>query len=218
MGAVCDAWRTFLSSKTMDRLIRLKGSINWFSKWEYFDVLNFEFECDEASLLKTIRQLLLHEFRQQEFTFRRTDIFDARAWLHVPLNYLVNGLEGFNARTGSEGRRYQDEVLKKHEVPKIRFGIKKSWDVTTSDFSLKHRLKDGRRFAELFFTHPNLDPRFVGNRWVAEGEFAKEATRPEMLEALLLRVEEKATQHHFRIIDRWTLRELNNVPHPCTAS
>jgi hypothetical protein len=217
VGARCDAWRAFLSSDTMKRLNRVKGRIIWFNQYEYFDTLLAEFDCSEATLRKVIREILLPEFRDNAFAFRRKDIFDARAWATVPLNWFTQGLDGFQQRK-DDRRRFQNEVLEACEVPKVQFAIKLPWDVTSDYFTLKHRLKNGQRVAELLFDHPELDPRFQGRRWVADGVFPTATSRAEMLKALFRQAEEKCANHQVRIIDRWTLRELNNDPHPCTAT
>lgn len=201
-GLRCDAWREFFSSETLRTLKRIKGHCIWFNRYEYFDKLIAEFDCAERTLRNVIKGLLLPGFQDRPIDFLRSDIYDARAWARVPLNWLLEGLQSFGERDPNQPRQWQHEVLETNQVPEIQFGVKKPWIVTRDCFSLRHRLKDDGRFAEMTFAHPDLDPRFENKRWVADGKFAREATRAEMEAALFAQVEERCARHLVTITEQ----------------
>lgn len=194
-GLRCDAWRTFLTSDTVRAFKRLKGQCIWFNRYEYFDKLIAEFDCTERSLRRVITARLLPEFQDRPIEFVRNDIYDARAWAHIPLNWFVDGLAPLSERDPNPGPRWQYEVLAANEVPDVQLGIKKPWAVSRDSFSLRHRLKNGSRFALMTFAHPQLDRRFQGKRWVADGTFSREATRAVMFAHLFAEVAEKCGRH-----------------------
>lgn len=200
-GLRCDAWRQFLQSDTVKSFKRLKGNCIWFNRYEYFDKLIAEFDCTERTLRAVIKDLLLPEHRERPIDFLRSDIYDARAWAHIPLNWFVDGLESFNERGEKSKRRWQYEVLLANEIPEVQFGIRKPWTVSRDCFTLHHRIKDGGRFAEMTFAHPLIDSRFENRRWVADGKFPREATRQEMTATLFVEVEEKCSRHLVTITD-----------------
>ncbi len=170
MGAICDAWRRFMQSGTLKALKRVKGYFGWFNRYDYFNSLYVEFEVSEKALRKAITSLLLPEHKDKAYEFRRIDIYDARAWAILPLNWFVE--------------------TDLREVPSLHLGIKLPLVVERSNFHLSHRLKDGGRFAVMTFNADFLDRRFEGKRWVAEHMFPREATRAEM-QANLFQVVER---------------------------
>lgn len=184
VGARVDAWRSFLGPTTVKKLKRIKGNVVWFNKWEHFDKLICEFDCTEKQLRRVIESLLRPGHEVPDFL--RNDIYDARAWASVPLNYFVEEAS-FNPRAIK--KPFHWEILEAHEVPLVQFGIELPWVVSRNCFSLAHRLKGDGRFAEMSFAHPQLDARFENRRFVADGIFRREATRKEMEEALFAKVE-----------------------------
>lgn len=174
-GARCDAWRSFLHSENLAKLKRLKGHVLWFNQYEHFEKLIMEFDCTEAQLRRAIAKIVRPQFRDTAFVFKRADIYDARAWAYLPLNWFAE--------------------IDEREIPVVQFGLKLPVSVSRRDFTLTHRLKDGGRFAEMTFSATWLDHRFRGQRWCADGRFSKEATRAEMTASLFSRVEKQCRFH-----------------------
>lgn len=199
LGARCDAWRQFMQSDVLKRLRKLKGYFIWFNRYEYFDKLIAEFDCSETALRRVIKSLMREEYREQAFEFSRADIFDKRAWAHLPLSWFVAGLDDFNTR--DEGKqRWQHEILAANEVPELQIGVNLPMTVTANCFTLTHRLKNGKRFAQMTFNHPSLDSRFRGKRWVADRVFPREATRAEMYTELMKEATEKCRAYDVTIL------------------
>ena len=194
MAIRCDVWRAFFSSRLSDRLGRLKGRIIWFNRHEAFDKLLCEFDCSER-LITQILGSFMRPGHEREIVFRRCDIYDKRAWTHLPLNCFID-TETLEPR-GPTSERWLDmtEALRMNEVPLLSFSIPQKWTVSRECFSLHHRIKDDKRFAEMVFSHPYLDGRFQNRRWVADGWFPKEATRYEMETELLSKVRENCVSH-----------------------
>ena len=188
MGMRCDAWRDFLSSETAAMFKKLKGSIIWFNKYQYFDKLICELGCSEKTAIKTIESLMRPGYIVL-VDFVRNDIYDSRAWAEIPLICFAD-IQG-NERSGD----YFGYELHKNEMPVIQFGLKKKWVVDMGCFKIKHRLKDGMRFAVMTFEHSQLDSRFDGKRWVAEQMFPRETTKEEMTEALFAKVKAECVKH-----------------------
>jgi len=197
VGIRCDAWRSFLSSETAAKLKKIKGHIIWFNRYEYFDKLICEFDCSEKRLRNVIKSLM-RVGHEKEIEFIRNDIYDARAWTRLPLSCFAE-VDGCLPRSGKD--LWQCEVLEHNEMPVILFGIKLPWTVSRNCFALTHRLKHGKRHAEMTFSHPQLDYRFDNKRWVAEKTFPKETNRKEMTEDLFAKAEDECTKHLVTIID-----------------
>lgn len=191
VGARCDAWRSFLKSKTVAALRQIKGHVIWFNRYEHFETLICEFDCTESKLTAVIKGLMLPKSREI-VEFVRRDIYDARAWAYLPLGCFTK-TTGFNKRTDTE--RMQYDVLALNEMPIVQFGIRKPWVVTRDCFTLRHRIKDGGRFAEMTFAHPQLDTRFRNLRWVADGMFPREAKRADIEAVLFAKVREEAANY-----------------------
>lgn len=185
VGRRVDAWRDFFHSRTVDMLMRLDGAILWFNRWEYFDRLICEFDCSKEIAVETITGLMIagHELPMD---FIRNDIYDSRAWCNLPLDCFVDA-HGFSERTCDDIPQY--EVLKYNQMPILQLGIKKvEWTVTLDCFTFSHKLKDGERFAQITFDHPQLRAHFKGRRWCADGKFDRSATRKQMEDALFAKV------------------------------
>jgi hypothetical protein len=180
-GARCDAWRAFLQSKTVAAFKRVKGHVIWFNRYENFEKLIVEFDCSEAALRRVIAKLVRPAFRGLPFEFKRDDIYDARAWARLPLNWFAD--------------------IDEREIPVVQFGIRLPVSVPRSAFTLSHRLKWPGRFAEMVFEAPWLDARFKGRRWAADGTFAKDATRAEMMASLFAQVESRCKAARVTITD-----------------
>jgi len=191
VGARCDAWRTFFKSETIAKLKKIKGRVIWFNRYEYFDKLICEFDCSEKKLRAVIKSLIIPG-REMPIMFVRKDIYDARAWAYLPLSCFAE-INGCNER--SDKNHWQYDILKSNEMPVIQFGLKKKWVVDMGCFKIKHRLKDGMRFAVMTFEHSQLDSRFDGKRWVAEQMFPRETTKEEMTEALFAKVKAECVKH-----------------------
>lgn len=180
----------------MEALHKIKGRIIWFNRYEYFDNLICEFPCSEKKLREVITGIMRpgHELSVE---FTRNDIYDSRAWAYLPLDCFVD-VQGINKRI-SRKRGWQHDTLDRNEMPVAHFGIDLPWVVSRDCFKLAHRLKDGGRFAEMTFAHPYLDPRFNNLRWVADGQFQREATRAEMESDLFSKVEERCKKYKVTI-------------------
>jgi len=210
-GARCDAWRAFFQSRTLATLRKLKGHLIWFNRHEYFDRLICEFDCPEKKLRQTLEALVVsaltpkyiqrlrHPKGRPAITFLRDDLYDARAWCRIPLDHFIpipSG--GFTARTHDDS--HSGYVLKHNEMPVLQFGLQLPWIVSRDCFTLTHRLKDGGRFAEMFFKHPQLNPRFQGRRWVADQNFPRNTTGQHMEETLIALVQANAPKYLFAIV------------------
>ena len=194
MAVRCDVWRAFFVSPAFKSMNRMKGRIIWFNRSEAFDKLICEFPCSEQGLIKVLKGVMRRDCG--EISFRRNDIYDKRAWMYLPLDMFVD-VEGMKPRMPenySMGYRHETQVLIENEMPLLCFSVPKPWVVEESCFTLHHRIREGRRFAEMTFAHPYLDSRF-GKRWVADGWFAKETKRAEMYDTLLSEVKEKCVGH-----------------------
>jgi len=190
-GARCDAWRSFLQSETMAALKKVKGYVLYFNQHSYFDTLILECTCSEKKLRAVIEPLMRPDYKEPIICLRN-DIYDARAWAHIPLNCFAE-INGCNDRRGKS--IWQHEVLEQNEMPIVQFGIKKPWVVKRECFTLTHRLRDHDRKATMVFNHPQLDFRFKGGRWVADQVFPREATRAEMAAVLFAKVEKECANH-----------------------
>ena len=188
MAIRCDAWRMFFSS-TAQTLKKLKGHIIWFNRYEAFDKLLCEFECSERHLVKTIRPLMRRDI---PLVFRRSDIYDARAWLTLPLDCFVK-IDGTNPRTRDP--RFQDEALKLNETPIVRFSIRKKWIIDWECFTIQRRRRAGRVTDIVTFAHPDIDSRFEGGRWCAQKVFPAGTPKKQREAELLSIVREKAAQY-----------------------
>ena len=198
VGARCDAWRSFLQSETVAKLKKMKGNCIWFNKYEYFDKLICEFDCSEKRLRSVIKSLM-RKGHGIPIEFIRDDIYDARAWVKLPLCYFIEiDVLEYKERSGKD--IWQSDILKHNEMPIIYFGIKLPWVVDSSCFTLTHRLKNGERYAEMIFRHPQLDRRFDGKRWAADDTFPRETTRKEMTEYLFAKVKNECAKHLVNII------------------
>jgi hypothetical protein len=197
VGVRCDAWRSFLQSETIAKLKKIKGSVIWFNKYEYFDKLICEFDCSEKKL-RSVIESLMRRGHEKPVEFLRRDIYDARAWAYLSLSCFA-GIDGCNERSGKN--HWQHEILKYNEIPVVQFGIKLPWVVSRSCFTLTHRLKNGERFAIMTFDHPQLDLRFDSKRWVGKETFPRETTRKEMTEHLFATVESECAKHLVAISD-----------------
>ena len=193
MAVRCDAWRGFFTSPAFKSMNRMKGHIIWFNRSEAFDNLSCEFPCSEQRLIKSLKGVMRRDCG--EISFRRNDIYDKRAWAYLPLDMFVD-VEGMKPRMSEPCSGYRGEtvILIENEMPLLCFSVPKPWVVEESCFTLHHRIREGRRFAEMTFAHPYLDSRF-GKRWVADGWFAKETKRAEMYDTLLSEVKEKCVGH-----------------------
>lgn len=196
-GARCDAWRSFLQSGTVKTLLKIKGRVIWFNRYEYFDRLICEFDCSEKRLIAVIKSLMRSE-HGSPLEFVRNDIYDARAWTYLPLSCFAE-IEGCGERSGKQ--HCGNGILKHNEMPFVQFGIKKPWVVKRSCFTLTHRLRHNERFAVMTFNHRQLDFRFKGKRWVGEKTFPSNATRSEMTDHLFKIVENECEKHMVTIID-----------------
>lgn len=195
VSARCDAWRSFLQSETIAKLKKMKGNCIWFNKYEYFDKLICEFDCSEKRLRSVVKSLM-RSGHEVPVDFTRRDIYDARAWAYISLSCFAK-IDG-NGRSGAS--YYSSDVLKHNEIPVVQFGIKQPWTVSRSCFTLAHRLKNDKRYAIMTFNHPQLDLRFDGKRWVADGMFPRKATRKEMTEYLFAKVKNECAKHLVNII------------------
>ncbi|MFH1635029.1 MAG: hypothetical protein ABIG63_13625 [Chloroflexota bacterium] len=191
MGIRCDLWREFFSSPALDRLNRLRGHIIWFNRHQAFDVLICEFDCSESRLTKAIKEMMRPA---REVVFKRNDIYDPRAWAYLPLDCFLD-VHGLKPRGKVRDQWLSEsEILRLGEIPLIHFGVKKAWVVNARCFTSRHRMKDGRRFGQMTFSHADLDGRFENKRWVADGWFAKEASGKQVHDVLLSQVKEKCVR------------------------
>lgn len=197
MGARCDAWRKFFSSGTLRRLSRLEGTVIWFNRYEAFDKLLVECNCTEKQLRSAIKKMLLPDFKSHVYEFKRQDIYDAISWAKIPLNLFVTGLEECAQRDGLE--HWQYEILARNEVPLVQIGIKLPWTVSRNCFSIVDRVRDGRKITVMICNHPDIDPRFNGKRWVAEGEFSPGTPKSQKMETLFAKVEVECLKHQVTI-------------------
>lgn len=199
VGARCDAWRLFLRSETVAKFKKIKGSVIWFNRHEYFDKLICEFDCSEKKLRSVIK-LLMIKGHEMPVEFVRKDIYDARAWAYLPLSCFVKiDILEFSERRGEN--HWQHEILKYNEMPVVQFGIRLPWIVSRSCFTLSHRLKNNKRCAVMTFSHPQIDSRFDDRRWAGEHIFPREATRKEMTKYLFAKVESECIKHLVTISD-----------------
>jgi len=187
MAIRCDAWREFFSSETAAAFRRMKGNILWFNRYEYFDKLLCEFGASERQVTATI-QGLMRPGHEKPVVFTRNDIYDARAWSHLPLDCFID-VQGMKPRT--EDPRWPAEILSLNEMPSLGVSVRKPWVVSAACFSMRSRRKDGRRIAVMTFAHPQLDDRFNNKRWVAEEEFPVGTNSAEMRTRLLGTVRDK---------------------------
>ena len=201
MGARCDVWRKFLTSETLKSFGRLKGRIIYFNRYQYFDHLLIEFDCTEKQLRTAINKRLLPEFTDSLYEFKRIDIYEARAWSHIPLNWFVDGLEGFNKRAMPEKREWDFDILSKNEIPCVQFGIRKPLTISRNCFTMTYRIKDDHKKAVMICNYPDSEYRFRGKRWVADGIFPRESTRTQMEERLFAQVVDKCKKHLVTITD-----------------
>lgn len=198
MGLRCDAWRDFLSSRTIRLLSRLKGYFCYFNRYEHFDRLIVEFDCPEDKLRAALVGLMKRD-ASQTVDFVRNDIYDSRAWAYIPLDRFVT-VKGAKRRTTREFI-WSGNDLKRNEVPLVQFGIKLPWTVSRECFTLNHRLKHGQRFAVMTFKHPQLDRRFKDCRWVADGTFPAETSRIEMERVLFAKVKAECARNLVTIVE-----------------
>lgn len=197
LGLRVDAWRQFLNSETIKKLNQLRCHILWFNQYEYFDALICEFDCPEDKLKSQLLKLILPG-QEVNISFQRNDIYDPRAWCKLPLNCFVP-MEKVNPRYNQPVWNW--EILDKNPVPEVSFGIKKPWVITKDCFTISHRIKRGHRFAEMTFSHPQLDDHFKNRRWVAEGAFPIECKRETMEAVLMAQVEDKCSKCMVTIVD-----------------
>lgn len=181
IGARCDAWRAFFQSDTLKRLRRLKGHCLWFNQYQMFEKLIIEFACGERALRRAIDGLVRPESFPVVYDFQRTDIYDARAWAWLPLSWFVE--------------------CESPESPVVQVGLRLPWTITKDCFSMRSKLRAGGRDATMTFSHPNIDSRFKGKRWVAYGRFPVEATRQQMWDSLWAEVVAKCAKHLVLITD-----------------
>ena len=198
MGARCDAWRAFLDSRTVAILRRMKGSVIWFNRYEYFDKLFCEFDCSDARLAAVVSKLMPLNRRRRP-TFKRNDIYDARAWANIPLDFFVPAKD-MKPRTKMD-QMWQEDVLPANEVPLLSFGVRVPWTVSRDCFTLRHRIKGGERFAVMTFAHPQLDPRFQNRRWCAEGTFPRDMTLDAVESALWDEVSDKCRDYLVTVME-----------------
>jgi hypothetical protein len=192
VGARCDAWRQFMKSEA---LAVIKMSVNpfcWFNAWENFDRLILELDCGEGELRAAINDRLRPQYKECSYGFKRMDIWDSRSWCTLPLEWFVEGMAGFGASRNGKRPDWPETVLTHNDMPVLQFGIKLPWTVGQECFWMEHKIKRDPwgsstlewREAFMFFDHPDIDKRFKGRRWAADGKFAVAATRSEMEEAL----------------------------------
>lgn len=184
MGIRCDAWRQFMTSDTLRALKEIDGNFIWFNRYEQYDKLIAYFPCSEERMRETLARLLRPDYREKGFRFRRIDIFDKRAWIYLPVNWFVEALDGVICKP-----------------PILQIGIDLPLTVRKAHFTMTHRLKDGGRFAEMRFNHPDLDERFNKRRWVTHQQFPRAATRQEMFDALFKEVKGKCAQYNVSFAD-----------------
>ncbi len=132
-GAICDAWRAFFSSQTVQALSALRGYVCWFNRYEAFDRLIMEFACSQRRLEDTLRFLMLPG-KQTPIVFTRVDIYDKRAWCTLPLDHFAP-VSGLGPRTLDPF--WQQEALSLAHTPLVAFGIPMHWTVPSSCFSVR---------------------------------------------------------------------------------
>lgn len=197
MTARCFAWTQFFSEQACEQLRLLEGSFVWFSRYEHFDKLIMTFGCTEAELRAKIIELMLPNVAR-DVTFRRKDLYDARAWAYITLDCFAE-LDA-DPRTG-EPSPYSDPRI--GHLPLIHFGINKQWQVSRDSFKVKHRLTSyATRKAKMVFSHPDLDARFDNARWAADGEFPRTMPIADIKVALFADVEKRCAQHMVTIVDQ----------------
>lgn len=189
VGSRVDAWRDFFKSASCGMLKKLSGDIIYFNKFEYFERLICELKCTEGKAIASIEKVTLSE---PEINFLRDDIYDSRAWCRLPLSCFAL-TKGFNERT--ERDLMQWDVLKYNQMPEVQLGINKAWTVSRGWFKFSHKIKNDERYAEISFNHPQLDKRFKGRRWCADGKFPRSATRQEMEAVLWGKVNTECQKH-----------------------
>lgn len=180
MGASCDAWRRFLVSDTLRALQKVKGHFGWFSRYEEFDKLLVEFDCSEKRMRHTINGLRAAEFANEDYSFTRMDIYDARSWAKLPLRWFV-------------------EVDPRVD-PTIQFGIRIPAQIDIARFHLSHRMKKGQKMALITCDDTRFDGRFKGKRWCAERAFPRGTTRQDEWDVLMGEVREKCQKYLMTIV------------------
>ena len=181
MGAACDAWRLFLTSRSLTEFKRLKGYFGWFQQHDFFSKLNVECDCSEKRLRRVIYDLRLFLFQVEPYKFLRNDIYDSRAWAVIPLRHFV-------------------EVDTRVE-PMIHFGLRLPWTVSASCFKMIRRTKRRKQLDTMVFIHPQIDGRFGGQRWCADRVYVPGVPVAERFAALLDDVREQAAKYLVTIED-----------------
>lgn len=194
-AAWLDAWRRFLQPSFLNALHAVGAEI-FINEYSISDgMVNFPATVTEARAREVIGGLLRPEAGDEKYTFLRERLTDPRAWVKFPLSFFV-----------------ETDV---RAVPLFRISIRQHWRVLMEHFTFGRKQKNYVNYDTLLFGHPQCDPRFAHNpHEVASLEIEKGKPVGERREALLQEAENHAREWQFSILERWTIRHLNNEPQP----
>lgn len=194
-GARFDAWRRFLQPSRLNALHQA-GAELYVSEYSSIEgVVNFPEGTTEAVAREVLGCLLLPAALHEPYVFNRVVLNDPRAWADLPLTAFVE--------------------TDPRAVPTIKFSIHQHWRVLMEHFAFGRKQEKYVRYDTLLFRHPQSCPRFrKDGQEVAALPIAKGTPMKERREALLVEAEKQAQKWKFSILERWTIRHLNNEPQP----